>query len=235
MALSLQLDSFSRYQGTTLLQDVSKGTGSLYFGNWRPISFPEADDDGWMEVKGSQGLRLDRISSKIYGTPELWWAIACANQIANPFTQLYGIAAYAKSPVVFSADARECFYVTAKQYGANYNIDAPQGLTFSTTGTSLSVYVISKLVETFTGLSSYPLDTSGNDDPKFWGNVPSKFLTVNWLSATTLRPELTGAAPAPVPGNVSSYLTGGVDESVLMLRIPSLTNVITVLDASRTA
>jgi hypothetical protein len=100
---------------------------------------------------------LDLVSSNQYGRPDLWWVIAQANDISDPFTQLFGYPSKARSPVIFSSDGRACFYATSRQFGANYNAGGVQGLTFATTATTLKVYVADGLAETFTGLSPYPL------------------------------------------------------------------------------
>lgn len=45
----------------------------------------ESDLDIYHEVQMHEENRLDIISNKYYGTPEMWWAIAQANDMINPF------------------------------------------------------------------------------------------------------------------------------------------------------
>src|SRR3981189_2565999 len=100
MPKSLSLSDFSSYRGTPVYQD--KDSGQLFFGPCQVIDFPAASDDDWVEINEERGLRLDLIASSKYGRPDLWWVIAQANQISNPFTQLYGYASFARSPLIFA-------------------------------------------------------------------------------------------------------------------------------------
>lgn len=228
-ANTLFVPDFSRYKGTNVYQD--KASGQMFFGPWGAIDFPEALDDRWVRIRGRDGLRLDLVASAEYGTPQLWWVLAAANQISNPFTQLYGYAAYARSPLIFSDDARACFYATAMQYGENKNVDELYGLTFKTTATTFRVYVAGELTETFENLTPYPLNVNGSINYKFWGRLISAWVKINWVATDILQPVLSGI-PAPVPTVISSYLTGGVDDRMLSLRVPSLTNVMSILDSA---
>lgn len=44
-------------------------------------AIPQRPDDGAFEVTDSNDRRLDTISQKVYGDPELWWVIALANDL----------------------------------------------------------------------------------------------------------------------------------------------------------
>jgi hypothetical protein len=220
----------SRYTGTKVYQDAA--SGQAYFGPWEAIDFPPAFDDDWVQIRDLDGLRLDYLATRIYGSPDLWWVIARANDIQNPFTQLYGYASYAKSPTVFAADGRPCFYATSYSTGEMYNVDNSKGLTFATTETTLSVYVRGLLAETFTDLSPYPLDEAGAVDLKFWGAAPSAWIVIHWIATDVLQPSLSGI-PGPRPQPTKSYLTGGVDPRYISLRLPSRDNVNAILDAAR--
>jgi hypothetical protein len=226
--ISLFVPSLSRYVGTKIYQDAA--SGQPFYGPWRAIDFPPALDDTWVQIRDLDGLRLDYLSIREYGTPDLWWVIARANDIQNPFTQLYGYASYAKSPTVFAADGRPCFYATAYSTGENYNVDNSKGLTFVTTETTLTVYVRNLLAETFTDLSPYPLNEAGEVDRKFWGALPSAWIVVHWIATDVLRPSLSGIE-GPRPAPTKSYLTGGVDPRYISLRIPSRNTISAVLDA----
>jgi hypothetical protein len=229
MATSLTLSDFSRYRGTPVYQD--KASGQLFFGPWQTIDFPPALDDGWVEINEDTGLRLDLISSQEYGVPDLWWAIARANAISNPFTQLYGYASFARSPLIFAPDRRQCFYATSKNIGANYNVGGSLGLTFKTTATTLDIFLAGNLAknESYTNLSPYPLDINGSFNPHFWGNLPSGLLNIIWTATDVLQPNISGI-PGPMPVSTSSYLTGGVDERKISLRVPSFSAVMAALD-----
>lgn len=233
MPRSLLLSDYSRYRGTPVYQD--KASGQLFFGPWQPIDFPPALDDGWVEINENKGLRLDLIASREYGRPDLWWVIAQANSISNPFTQLYGYATFARSPLIFAPDGRQCFYATSKHIGANYNVGNSLGLTFKTTATTLDIFLAGKPAknESYINLSPYPLDIDGKYNPYFWGNLPSGFLNIIWTATDILQPNISGI-PGPQPVNTSSYLTGGVDERTLSLRIPAISNVMAALDRAAT-
>ena len=45
----------------------------------------ETDRDIYHIVKNEEINRLDIISQHYYGTPQLWWAIALANEFIDPF------------------------------------------------------------------------------------------------------------------------------------------------------
>ena len=229
MATSLVISDYSRYRGTPVYQD--KASGQLFFGPWQPIDFPPALDDGWVTTNENKGLRLDLISSMEYGLPDLWWVIARANNISNPFTQLYGYATYARSPLIFAPDGRQCFYATSKNIGANYNVGNALGLTFKTTATTLDILQNGQpaLNESYRDLSPYPLDIDGNYNPHFWGNLPSGLLNIIWTATDVLQPNISGIE-GPMPVSTSSYLTGGVDERTISLRIPSMASIMAALD-----
>jgi len=229
MPSTIQVNSYSRYQGTKVYQDAA--SGQLFYGPWQAISFMPAADDSWIQIDNDQGLRLDLVSQNIYGTPYLWWVLAEANDISNPFTELYGYATYARSPVIFSPDSRPCFYAQSLQLGSNYNVDSSLGITFKTTATTLQVFVNGGLRESFAGLSPYPQNVDGSPNYYFWGNVSSRWISVNWTSPNTLQPTISGIT-GPVPASITSYLTGGVDNQLLTLRVPSINNVMSTLLAA---
>jgi hypothetical protein len=231
MALTISLSDFSRYRGTPIYQD--KTSGQLFYGPWQVIDFPPALDDKWVEINEDEGLRFDLIAGTEYGSSALWWVIAQANDITNPFTQLYGYASYARSPLIFAPDGRQCFYATSINIGANYNVGNAYGLTFKTTATTLDLFKAGELAESFTDLSPYPLDIQGNYNPYFWGNLPSGYLKIIWTATDILQPSISGI-PGPQPITTFSYLTGGIDERKISLRIPSFSSVMAALDRATT-
>jgi hypothetical protein len=229
MSATLQVNPYSRYQGTKVYQDAA--SGQLFYGPWQAIIFMPAADDTWVQIDSDQALRLDLVSQNVYGTPYLWWVLAEANDISNPFTQLYGYASYARSPTIFSTDSRPCFYAQSLQLGSNYNVDSSLGITFKTTATTLQVFVGGGLRETFAGLSPYPQNIDGSPNLNFWGSVNSNWISINWVSPNTLQPSLSGIT-GPVPASITSYLAGGVDNTILSLRVPSINNVMSTLLAA---
>ena len=53
------------------------------------IYFPPSDQDSYVIVNREN--RLDLVAESIYGNAELWWVIALANDILNPFDVPVGI------------------------------------------------------------------------------------------------------------------------------------------------
>ena len=49
---------------------------------------PSQPDDLFVTVKAGEDFRLDLIAQRVYDNPELWWIIARANRIFNPFDEL---------------------------------------------------------------------------------------------------------------------------------------------------
>lgn len=54
----------------------------------RRMIVPPADDDQQVEVTQGWEGRLDLLSTDFYGTPELWWVIADANQLLDPLGEV---------------------------------------------------------------------------------------------------------------------------------------------------
>jgi len=49
---------------------------------------PPRNDDIYLQVKAGEDYRLDLLALRTYGDPSLWWVIAQANRIFNPFDEL---------------------------------------------------------------------------------------------------------------------------------------------------
>jgi|SRR5581483_2149796 len=60
-----------------------------FFSFTKNISFPESQTDSFHVVQAGEVNRLDIISNNFYQTPNLWWVIAVANNIVNPFSDVY--------------------------------------------------------------------------------------------------------------------------------------------------
>ena len=122
--------------------------------------------------------------------------------------------------------------VSARLDGSAYNDGGLEALQVDVTSDSLTVLRRGVVMETFSNLSVYPflaLEDPEDDeavDPQFWGAVNSNWITLEWLSPRTLRPEdHPGALEAPLPPTQSYRLYGGEDFRTRVLRIPSLTHI----------
>lgn len=56
--------------------------------SWLPPTFPESKNDKVHQIKDHERLRLDLLADKYYGDQYLWWVIALANDIIDPFLEL---------------------------------------------------------------------------------------------------------------------------------------------------
>lgn len=55
--------------------------------SWDPPSIPELPQDTFFEVGPAYINRPDLISLAVYGTEQLYWVIAYANKMTDPFAQ----------------------------------------------------------------------------------------------------------------------------------------------------
>lgn len=83
MPQSVQLPPNSAFVKTPIYQVGDK----VAFGLRRPV-VPPADDDQLVEVTQGWEGRLDLLSADFYGTPELWWVLAEANQMIDPLGEV---------------------------------------------------------------------------------------------------------------------------------------------------
>lgn len=74
----------SRYKNT----DIFEGSDGYYYGIWNVPTIDEQPEDIYYTVKPSEDLRLDKIAYDYYGNYNLWWILAVANNILDPFTEL---------------------------------------------------------------------------------------------------------------------------------------------------
>ena len=74
----------SRYAGTDVIEYED---GTTCQKTWEVPEFPETDEDQYYEVKFYK-WRLDLIADEVYGNQNLWWVIAAANNIIDPFMEL---------------------------------------------------------------------------------------------------------------------------------------------------
>lgn len=76
----------SRYKHTPIYKNPDDG--QFYYGIWTIPQIDEQPQDTYYTVKVTENLRLDKIAQIIYGNYLLWWVIAVANDIVDPFTEL---------------------------------------------------------------------------------------------------------------------------------------------------
>lgn len=76
----VQLPSLSMFSKTP----VYEVNGNVVFGLQQPVVLPAIGDEIFTVPLAIEN-RLDRISYKFYGTPNLWWAIAQVNNLVDVF------------------------------------------------------------------------------------------------------------------------------------------------------
>lgn len=72
---------FSRYKS---LKRIVNKNGDSFIETPNKFVIRETTSDSFYKVEAGFENRLDLISNRFYGTPKLWWAIACANKLYNP-------------------------------------------------------------------------------------------------------------------------------------------------------
>lgn len=80
----LNLGANSRYTNNPLLV----AGPDLILNTFERSPYQEQVDDTYYTVQGDRQFRLDLISQDAYGVTDLWWLIAWANQIIDPFTEV---------------------------------------------------------------------------------------------------------------------------------------------------
>ena len=71
------------------------GRRIVYYGETAYLEFPTekpirvSTGETIYKVQAGEEGRLDLIAAKAYGDMSLWWIIASANNILNPFTEVY--------------------------------------------------------------------------------------------------------------------------------------------------
>lgn len=72
-----------RYKNVRTIRDTDKNRLHHETINVPYVAYSEQDE--YIVVKDTEADRLDVLSSRFYGTPKYWWAIAYANYIIDPF------------------------------------------------------------------------------------------------------------------------------------------------------
>lgn len=72
-----------------------QGRRVVYYGETAYLEFPQespirvSTGETIYKVQAGEEGRLDLIAAKAYGDTSLWWIIAAANNIFNPFAEMY--------------------------------------------------------------------------------------------------------------------------------------------------
>ena len=82
--IRLDLGSNSRYTDTPLFEME----GDLALTTFERPWYKRDNTEKYFDVQAKYIGRLDLISQAIYGTVELWWLLAWANGIVDPFTEV---------------------------------------------------------------------------------------------------------------------------------------------------
>lgn len=72
-----------RYKNCILLED--KESGEILLSSRDINEIPVSANDKYHRVQSNETTRLDMIAHKYYKNPLLWWVIAQANGITDPF------------------------------------------------------------------------------------------------------------------------------------------------------
>jgi len=79
----------SRYRNSRYFQRKIPGVGQrIEPETWMPPEIPLSDDDLYTKVRAGEEGRLDLIALRVYRLEGLWWVIAFANDIIDPFEEV---------------------------------------------------------------------------------------------------------------------------------------------------
>lgn len=74
----------SRYSNIRRIQDNNE----IFHETFNNYKIPESDSDQYITVNTAVENRLDIISCRYYKSPIMWWVIAIANNIIDPFSEV---------------------------------------------------------------------------------------------------------------------------------------------------
>lgn len=77
----------SRYKNTNIYEGPD-GDYKYYYGIWNIPTIDEQPQDIYYTIQAGETRRLDRIAFLYYDNYNLWWVIAAANNIIDPFDEL---------------------------------------------------------------------------------------------------------------------------------------------------
>ena len=75
-----------RYRNCDILKDVD--TGENLLSTREPLDIPVRPDDTYHRVQSHEVCRLDLLAHQYYKNPLLWWVIASANDLYDPFESI---------------------------------------------------------------------------------------------------------------------------------------------------
>jgi nucleoid-associated protein YgaU len=78
-------DEFSRYYHLLEKLDLDVLKGKNVPGMLKDVEFPESEQDVYHITNHGDLINLERLSFHYYGEAKLWWVIAIANNILDPF------------------------------------------------------------------------------------------------------------------------------------------------------
>ena len=81
---NISIDKNSRYNSTTLFNVE----GILFFNTWNKKKYTVTGNEQYYEVKASDAGRIDLVAFNLYGDVSLWWLLAYANGIIDPFVEI---------------------------------------------------------------------------------------------------------------------------------------------------
>lgn len=61
-----------------------------FFDNWSLVKVSPHPSDVTTKIRSGEDHRLDLVSYRFYGNPRLWWVIALANGIYDPYSVVAG-------------------------------------------------------------------------------------------------------------------------------------------------
>lgn len=64
--------------------------GEVFFGPRRRQRVPEDPGDPDLRLEATDRTKLAAVSHEFYGTPHLWWVIADASDVVDPFDVAHG-------------------------------------------------------------------------------------------------------------------------------------------------
>lgn len=75
-----------RYRNSTIYKDIQ--TGEVLLSSVVHADIPVLPNDTYHRVRSHETTRLDILAHTYYSNPLLWWVIAQANEIYDPFVPL---------------------------------------------------------------------------------------------------------------------------------------------------
>lgn len=93
-AQEIRLDLLSRYRNTRVWQAdfPDRGDKTVFFGTWRPPPIIETKPPIRHKVLAEEMFRVGLISYRVYGDPNLFWAIAMRNNLLLPLVEIQAFA-----------------------------------------------------------------------------------------------------------------------------------------------